>query len=476
MLIDRRREMDLPAIAGYEVIQKIGQGGMGVVYQARHKGLHRVVALKMIRAGTNAEPEELARFRSEAEAVAALQHPNIVQIYEIGEQDGSAYAALEFVDGGSLAQKLAGVPQPARISALLIETLARAVAFAHDRGIVHRDLKPSNILLASNRSPDSGVSAAAVSDQPTTIPKITDFGLAKRVEDESGQTRTGQIVGTPSYMAPEQTLGDPRQVGRAADIYALGAVLYETLTGRPPFKAETMLETLNQVRNEEAVPPRRLVSKVPHDLETICLKCLEKEPGKRYADAAALADDLKRFQAGEPIRARPVGVFVRTVKWVRRRPMAAAFYATAFAAIAALVGGVLGHNTQLAQERNQTQANLDKAKQVVEDCFVAATENPLLQGPNMQPVRKLLYDAALKYYQGFIQQRPNDASMQAELAHNYRRVALITSEIGSKEEAIEAYQQARTILDKVLQADPTDRKAQNELAKTYNGLGVVQRP
>ena len=280
---------------------------MGVIYQARQHQLNRLVALKMIRAGIQARPEELDRFRLEAEAVARLHHANIVQIYDIGEVAGLPFVALELLEGGSLADRLAGTPHPGRQAAELMVTLARAIHAAHQAGIVHRDLKPSNVLF----------------DQDG-IPKIVDFGLAKRLEVKEGPTQTGQVMGTPSYMAPEQARGQIREVGPAADVYALGAILYEMLTGRPPFKGTTPEETVWQVVHEEPVPPSRLLSRVPRDLETICLKCLAKEPPKRYASAEALADDLCRYLAGQTILARRTPVWERVAKWARRHPAAAA--------------------------------------------------------------------------------------------------------------------------------------------------------
>jgi outer membrane protein assembly factor BamB len=274
---------------------------MGVVYRARQCSLNRIVALKMILAGGHAAAADLARFKAEAEAVAKLQHPHIVQIHEVGDAGGYPFFSLEYVEGGSLAARLDGTPVPPRKAAEWVEPLARAVHAAHKAGIIHRDLKPGNILLTADGSP-----------------KITDFGLAKQLDREHGHTRTGAIVGTPSYMAPEQAAGK-KDVGLAADTYALGAILYEMLTGRPPFRAETALDTVLQVISAEPVPPRALVPKVPRDLETVCLKCLEKDPTRRYADAEALADDLRRFLNDEPIRARRPGLTERAGRWVRKQ-------------------------------------------------------------------------------------------------------------------------------------------------------------
>jgi WD40 repeat protein len=309
----------LSVVAGYELLAEVGRGGMGVVYKARQTSLKRLVALKMILAGDHAGPEEINRFRLEAEAVARLQHPNIVQIHDVGEADGRPYFSLEFLAGGSLASQLDGTPWPAPKAAALVETLARAMHAAHQQHIIHRDLKPANVLLNAEGTP-----------------KITDFGLAKNLDNGAGQTQSGAIMGTPSYMAPEQAGGKPKQIGPAADVYALGAILYELLTGRPPFKAATPMDPVLQVLSEEPVPPRRLQPKTPVDLETICLQCLQKEPGKRYASAAALADDLGRFQSAKPIAARPVGPLERGWRWCRRNPVVAGLVA---AVVLALAGG-----------------------------------------------------------------------------------------------------------------------------------------
>ncbi|HWB11705.1 MAG TPA: serine/threonine-protein kinase [Pirellulales bacterium] len=305
------------AVAGYEILGVLGRGGMGVVYKARQPGLKRLVALKMILAGNHASSDDLARFRSEAEAVARLQHPNIVQIYEIGEDDGRPYFSLEFVDGQSLSSKLEGKPQSPRQAAEIIHVLAKAMAVAHAQGIVHRDLKPANILVAHDGTP-----------------KITDFGLAKRLEDEDGaQTRSGSILGTPDYMSPEQASGRIREVGPPADIYALGAMLYEMLAGRVPLRGASVLDTLQQVVSKEPVAPTQFDTKVPRDLETICLKCLRKDPAKRYARVDDLAEDLRRFLAGEPILARPVARGERAWRWCKRNPRVAALSG----AVAALI-------------------------------------------------------------------------------------------------------------------------------------------
>ncbi|HEY1191795.1 MAG TPA: serine/threonine-protein kinase, partial [Gemmata sp.] len=320
-LVSTRRDFGAthswPAVPGYEIECVLGRGGLGVVYKARHLTLKRTVALKMMLSGGHSGPSELARFSIEAETVARLQHPNIVQIHEVGAADGHPYCALEFVAGGTLADQLKGRPVPAGEAAALVRTLARAMQLAHSRNVVHRDLKPANILLqreergrpipdrrGAKDEPDQDRSGTScVLHSSLFVPKIADFGLARQLDRDSGQTQAGMVMGTPAYMAPEQAAGRANEAGPAADVYALGAVLYECLTGRPPFQCASMVETLDQVRTQEPVPPSRVRGAVPLDLETICLKCLRKKPEKRYASAAELADELARYQNGEPILA-----------------------------------------------------------------------------------------------------------------------------------------------------------------------------
>jgi Tol biopolymer transport system component len=310
---------------------------MGVVYLAEQVRLKRPVALKVLHAAGPTGEEELARFRAEAESAARLQHCNIVQVYEAGEHEGRPFLAMELVEGGSLAQRLAEAPLAARAAAGLVEALAGAVHYAHSRGVVHRDVKPQNVLILADGTP-----------------KLTDFGLARRLDVEDGLTPSGQVLGTPSYMAPEQARGS-KEAGPAADVYALGALLYECLTGRPPFKGATAYETVVQVLQDDPVPPRRLRPAVPRDLETVCLKCLEKQPSCRYGSAGGLAADLRRFLEGQPVAARPLGPLGRSARWAARRPAGAALIALVTAAALALAGRGLWLERQQAVRREQAR-------------------------------------------------------------------------------------------------------------------------
>ena len=328
-----------PDIPGYHIDAVVGSGGMGVVYRARHLKLNRIVAIKMLLSGVYATPADLERFKQEAQAVAALCHPNIVQVFDAGECDGHPYFVMEFMDGGSLAYELDGIPQPSPWTAATTATMARAVQAAHNHGIVHRDLKPGNLLLTADG----------------TL-KIADFGLARRAASElTERSLFAARMGTPSYMSPEQTLGRPTAYEPSVDIYSLGAVLYEMLTGRPPFRGDTSAETQRQVLSEDPVPPARLAHNTPRDLETICLKCLQKDPAKRYATARELADDLDRFARGEPVRARRTGAVERAIKLVKRRPAASALLATlALAIVAGIIGAMWLNRLEQAQATENT--------------------------------------------------------------------------------------------------------------------------
>jgi tetratricopeptide (TPR) repeat protein len=343
------------SVPGYELLGELGRGGMGVVYRARHLGLNRLVALKVLLAGAHAGARERAYFRAEARAVARLRHPNVVQVYDIGQHDALPYFSLELVEGPDLETRLGDERLPPREAAQVVEVLARAVQHAHEQGIIHRDLKPKNVLLA-------GAPATPVNE---CVPKITDFGLAKLLGSERPRGSTQSVLGTPHYMAPEQAAGLRDRIGPATDVHALGAILYRLLTGVPPFDADTVPDILIQVRTREPALPSRLESRVPRDLDTICLKCLHKDPARRYATAAALADDLRRFRSGEPIQARPVSLGERAWKWARRRPALAAL--AVVIVVAALTVPAIG-SKQRALEQAATRQAHDRMHKFLRQC------------------------------------------------------------------------------------------------------------
>jgi peroxiredoxin/tetratricopeptide (TPR) repeat protein len=533
---DARQDAPPPEIPGYELVAELGRGGMGVVYHARQTRLNREVALKMILAGEFAAADVRLRFLAEAEVVAKLQHPNIVQLYEFNVFNGVPYFSLEYVGGGALDKKLAKQPLPPGEAAALIETLARAIHYAHERGVVHRDLKPGNILLQN--CPASSVSEAGSSSgaHPSHrslhggssfgtlscvvrgtpfVPKVTDFGLAKCGAEGTGLTVTGAVMGTPSYMAPEQAGGRSRDVGPAADTYSLGAILYECLTGRPPFQSATPFDTVMQVVHEEPVPPKRLQSKVDRDLETICLKCLQKEAGKRYATTLELADDLARYLNGEAIRARPVGPIERTIRWARRRPAAAALIAVLV--VAATVIGVGGWVTsaqlgaalkdareqreqavanaaeaerlrraaegnadeaarqQKVAEQNAAEANkqrqavagnLTKRFETVDDILFnmdGRLANMSGGGPAM--LRREFLDEIRKFSDRLLKDSPDDPQVIRQSARVYRSIGDL-SRRGDPREADTAYDKALRLTRRLAAISPDKPEYKNDLAQT----------
>jgi eukaryotic-like serine/threonine-protein kinase len=487
-------ESRVPRVAGYEILGILGEGGMGIVYKAKHGRLDRFVALKMIRAGAGARPQDLARFEAEAKAVAAIEHPNIVRIFEIGEHGGMPYCSLEYLPGGTLSRKIGGKPLPSREAARFAELLARAMAVAHKAGIIHRDLKPANVLLAADETP-----------------KITDFGLVKRLEDNSSQTRTGSILGTPSYMAPEQARGETHNIGPAADQYALGAILYELLTGRPPFQGVSVLDTLDQVRTNEPVPPSQLQPKLPRDLETICLKCLQKDAGRRYPDVAALAEDLHRFQNGQPIVARPVSTAERAWRWyLRNKTIAGLWGAVAALALAGFAGMVYGYftvsrkNVELqAATRLATEKKLEaeeKEKRATLAAQAATDQNgstvdaqveiidlvskKLLHVPGIEDVRLEVLDKALK---GLESSAKAMTAIRADVGwkpgdeeKNFRMLARAYQALGNQnlalnriEDAMKQFKRMDAIIAQLAAITPNDPMALFRLARTRRQLGSI---
>jgi serine/threonine-protein kinase len=521
-VIVREHTHPLPAVSGYEIVGILGRGGMGVVYKAWQVGLKRLVALKMLPAGEPGDPEQFSRFRAESEAVAQLQHPNIVQIYEVGEQDGRPFFSLELVEGGSLDKWLAGKPQAAREAAQLLQTLAQAIQAAHQRGIVHRDLKPGNVLLHPLATDEHGLTqikkektdaddCSSIGVHPCSsvahfLPKITDFGLAKQLHGEEAQTRTGAIMGTPNYMSPEQAAGRNKEISPATDIYALGAILYELLTGRPPFNGATPLETLEQVRSREPVPPRQLQPKLSPDLETICLKCLQKDPHRRYASAADLAEDLGRFLRHEPIRARPVSRPERLWRWCRRNPMVAALSLSLMLTVLTALGLTTYLYLDADYQRGEAEANAAWAKSQFDraeverakaekkseaerqeytraelhlnDCYLAVdrfltrvSEEHLLRQPDMEGLRKELLQSAVEFLNKFASYRSDIPQFESERGQAYARLASITRETDSRTKAIPLILKAQAIFETLARRQPGEPKFQDQLANTYNILG-----
>jgi tetratricopeptide (TPR) repeat protein/tRNA A-37 threonylcarbamoyl transferase component Bud32 len=444
---------ELPYIEGYRILGRLGEGGMGVVYRAEHLALRRLVALKMIRSGSLASADELMRFRIEAEAVARLQHPNIVQVFDFGEQQGLRYLSLEYLEGGSLAGRIAGRVCSPREAAGTIELLARAVHAAHIRGIIHRDLKPHNVLLAADGTP-----------------KISDFGLAKLVSD-TDLGSSCMMVGTAGYMAPEQAWGSgpAAEIGPAADIYGLGVILYEMLTGRLPFHGNTPRDTLEQVWTKEPPCPRGFQPSVPIDLETICLKCLQKLPHHRYASAEALADDLARFLADEPIAARPVGRLERLVKWARRRPAVAGLVGVSSAASVALLSITVWYQVQVNTNYRLAKANLQQAQNAVDQLISRVSIEGLAPVPRSENLRRELLETALDLCLKLQAKNPTDADLARQTHRAQRQMADLYQLLGQPERARENYQRAIAAHESALQ-----RKQQSpdlrELAVAHNNL------
>jgi serine/threonine-protein kinase len=418
---DRTSE-PLPFFPGYEIESEVGRGGMGVVYKARDKELDRLVAIKTIAGGEFATAAQRERFRAEAHAVARLQHPNIIAIHAIHEHERRPYLALEFADGGNLAQRLADKPMHTGQAAELVETLATAVQAAHREGIIHRDLKPSNVLLTADG-----------------VPKLSDFGLAKLLDTDSRQTRTGQPLGTPSYMAPEQTGERADRVGPQTDVYGLGAILYEALTGRPPFLGGSAMETMRLLNSTEVVPPRQSRPEVPKDLETICLKCLQKEPQKRYANALALANDLRLFLEGRPISARPISSLERLRRWCWRKPMVAGSLAAVIVIllISSVVSGTLAVRAIRAEERTGKERDRAESEAAVASAVTEFLRKDLLarSGPRNQaglgtrpdPDLKLrtVLDAASKTIGARFAAQPRvEAAIRQTLGETYQQLGL----------------------------------------------------
>jgi serine/threonine-protein kinase len=523
-IIDRssgeKGPVEYPRVRGYEILDELGRGGMGVVYKARQIKLNRIVALKMVLAGAHAGAEALGRFFTEAEAVALLVHPNIVQIFEVSEHDGIPFFSLEFVAGGSLADRLSREPMQASEAARLVEALARAMHAAHTQGVIHRDLKPANVLITQDG-----------------IPKITDFGLAKRMESDSKQTRSGTLMGTPSYMAPEQARGDTHKIGPPADTYAIGVILYECLTGRTPFVGTSVMDTLQQVQNLEPVPPRYLQPRVPSDLETICLKCLQKEADKRYASSQDLADDIARFIAGEPILARPISTTARVMRWAKRNPRVAALSASLLTVLLTLALGSTVAAFRISQARQNADiarlwaeqkakseerlrgvadkaasdaekalqiadANAQAANQAAEEAKKAYTlaeanakvandqsalalntlsllvqkvQEQLENAPRTQQLKKDLLETAMSGLKQVAKHAESSTSTEATLAAAHMKMGQMFRQLGDTAEAFKQFELCHEITRKRALAHPNWAASQANLAATFTMLGNMSQ-
>ncbi|MEM8945083.1 MAG: protein kinase [Planctomycetota bacterium] len=456
----------------YELEKKIGQGGMGSVYKAYHRSLRRTVALKIITGGGLRDEIDIARFHIEAEAAARLDHPGIIPVYDVGEHNGNHYYAMAYVEGPSLsefvgpkAKKL--TPQRA---AEVMEQVCRAVQFAHDRAVIHRDLKPANIMLENGE-----------------VPRLADFGLAKDMGQDDGLTMTGQVMGTPSYMAPEQATGKLDEISNRTDVYSLGATLYALLAGRPPFSGGTMLETIRQVVRADPEPLTQIVNAIPPDLQTICEKCLAKKPQDRYAAADEVADDLQRFLQRKPISARPLGFWARGWRLCQRHPIESSLLALALAAI--IIGSIVSVNYGIQANRALAQANRANTKanralsqatehqrdlrDAVKEMFVFVSEDDLAQEPGMQPARMKLLNSAQRYYSELIEQVPDDAESQRELADAQFMLAKVQMALGQDEQATKTLDEALRTQQKLAQQSPDDAGLLAAMAKTHNQLAIV---
>jgi eukaryotic-like serine/threonine-protein kinase len=466
----------------FEIRRELGRGAFGIVSLAYDPNLHREVALKVPRSEVQVTPELRARFRHEAMAAAGLDHPNIVPVYEAGEEGSVCFIASAYCRGITLSAWLRQriYPVPCRMAAGLLATLAEAVDHAHARGVLHRDLKPSNVLL---EDPSSGGPSG---DGADLVPRITDFGMAKLQdplpgeEGASSRTMTGVIMGTASYMAPEQAEGKAGAVGPAADVYSLGVILYEVLTGRPPFQEDSALETLVQVRTLDPVPPSRLRPRIPRDLETICLKCLNKPPQARYPSAAALADDLRRFLAAEPIHARPTPAWERALKWVHRHPAISALAGAAVVAAVTLAVVIGRDNVRLKRQRDLAEsrrleafANLRKARDAVDRLLTRVGELQLKDVPQVEPIRRALLEDALEFYRDIAGHAHGDPDVLFEVSMANSRVGRVYAESRRTNDAERCWLEAQAIQQQLASMFPATAIYRRELARSTSDLGSL---
>jgi serine/threonine protein kinase len=441
----------------YVLLELIAQGGMGVVYKARQKKLNRIVAIKMIRSGQFADPAEVERFYVEAEAAAKLMHDNIVTVYEIGQSDGQHFFSMDYIEGQSLSDAVADGPMLPETAAGLMLTITETIEFAHQAGILHRDLKPSNVLLDQQEKP-----------------LITDFGLAKMVNDSSQLTMSGTVVGTPSYMPPEQAAARADQVDVRSDVYSLGAILYELITGVAPFKAATTHDTLQQVLKSEPVSPRVLNSAVPVDLETICLKCLQKERGRRYSTAAKLAEELQRFLDGVPIQARPVSRLERFVRWCKRNPRVASLSGAAITGVLVALVALSVSYFQVLRAKQEAESSFRQAKRAVDEFFTEVAENRIWKRfPETESFRKKLLEKTRIYYTQFMESQGADMALDYEQAATNYKIARCFSLLGDSRQAAPLYDQSIRNLRRLNRQDPGDKDVLLSLSNCLTGRAEI---
>ncbi len=447
----------------YELLTELGRGGMGVVYRARQVSLNRPVALKMIKAGVLAADDDLRRFQNEAEAVALLDHPGIVPVHEVGEHQGQRYFSMRLVDGGNLAERLSAYRDDPRAAAALVAEAAEAVLHAHMRGILHRDLEPANILV-----------------DPEGHPHITDFGLAKRVEADADLTTSGAILGTPAYMAPEQASGRRGSITTATDVHGLGAVLYAMLTGRGPFGGDSIVDTLTMVREQPPVPPRKFNAKVPRDLEVICLKCLEKDPRRRYSGAQAVVDDLRRWLEDRPILARPVGALERARLWCRRKPAVAALAAAVVLAVvvgtAAVIAVQARANADLRASNAREKERFALAADAIRLFHGEVSRDLLLNEKQFEGLRGKLLRGAADFYGRLetLLEGQADRDSRASLGRAYFELGELTDEIGDKTAALGVHAKALAVRRALAVGPDTLATAWRDVARSLVEVGNLQ--
>jgi serine/threonine protein kinase len=472
----------LPTHVGrFQVLRELGRGSFGAVFEAYDPRLGRAVALKVPHPELSLSPALRARFRQEARAAATLDHPNLVPIYAAGEANDDCYIASAYCPGINLAAWLRERTErvPYRMAARILAALAAAVEHAHGRGVLHRDLKPANVMLEMREG------ASSPDEDLGFVPRVTDFGLAKLLDETAGLeapgglTQSGVIMGTPNYMAPEQAEGSGKAIEPTADVYALGVIVYELLTGRPHFQADTPLSTLVLVRQCEPLSPARRRPSLPRDLETICLKCLQKEPRRRYGSAAALEQDLRRYLAGEPILAQRTGPLLRLAMWCRRKPGLASTIAIAVLAIVTVTlisfSRVMRERDRVELRRREAVANLRKAREAVDRMLTRVSQERLKDIPQVEPVQRALLEDALEFYRGFARQAHDDPEVLLEASQAYVRLGGTYNWLGRRVEAERCLLEARAIHERLVAAFPAVPIYRRELALSISELGAVWR-